>query len=504
MRYRNNNNAFYEFKGEVEYFMGATLNIEKKTLLHYVIMIAIIIAGYLIPPFSVVTAYGVKLLCVFVALVYGWTFIGMLTPSLIGCFGIALAGYGTMENVFLGLFNNINILLMIIGALAFDALRQTNAVDWMFGTVLTSGFAKKSPLLTVGCIFAVALLLGGLGMGIVLQFVLFPIMGQFLVKCGYRKGDKFCTMFLLGFIMACVLPISVFPFYSWGLVICRSIASIIGYVVPIGWWFLLNFILFAAFLIFYPLMMKVFGCDFSKLQNVDVVEAFNFTKGMKMDGAQKLALGGMILFIVLVLVGSFAPIPALKAVYGKILVTGLMVLYWAIMLIVQYDGKPILDMKQAANMLRWDLLILMATALVLSPALTSEESGIGTWIAMMISPLLATAGEVSMVIIIAALMIILTNLANNIAIVFIFINIIASLCLNGMSVNLLAISFILAIGSCAVAYLTPASSMQGALVHGASMVDTKDVMKYNMVMMVWLFVMMLVICVPVTLLGIGM
>lgn len=484
--------------------MVADLSIPKKSLLHYIVMIIIMVAGYFIQPFGVVTAYGIKLLCVFIALVYGWTFIGMLVPSLIGCFGIALAGYGTMENVFLGLFNNINVLLMIIGALAFDSLRQTNASDWMFGTVLSSKLAKKSPLLTVAGIYMAAMLLGGLGMGMILQFVLFPIMSQFLVKCGYEKGDKFCSMFLLGFMIAVVMPISVFPFYSWGLMICGSFASITGYMIPIGPWFVMSFVLFAIYLITYPLIMKLAGCDFSKLQNVNVEEAFNYKPGQKMNGAQKMALGGMLVFIVLVLVGQFAPIPALQTAYGKLLVTGLMVLYWVVMLVVQYEGKSILDMKAAAGMISWDLMILLATALVLSSALTSAESGIGTWIAMLISPLLMTAGEVTIIAIVAILMVVLTNLANNIAVVFIFINIIASLYLNGMPVNLLAISFILGYGSSAIAYLTPASSMPGALVHAAPMVETKEIYKWNLVMMVWMIVVLLAICIPVTVLGIGM
>ena len=130
-------------------------------------------------------------------------------------------------------------------------------------------------------------------------------------------------------------------------------------------------------------------------------------------------------------------------------------------------------------------------------------SGISTFIAMKLGPILAQFGQITFIIALAIVLIILTNLANNIAVVFILLNIVASLHLNGLEINLLATSIILAIGSCAVAFLTPASSMPGALVHGASMVNPKDVYFWNCILMVYEFILLMLVCIPIVLLGIG-
>ena len=106
--------------------------------------------------------------------------------------------------------------------------------------------------------------------------------------------------------------------------------------------------------------------------------------------------------------------------------------------------------------------------------------------------------------ILAAILIILTNLANNIAVVFILINVVSSLYLNGVEMNMLAVSIILAMGSCAVAYFIPASSLPGALLHGANMTESKSIYFWNWIAAIYLFVIMMIVLIPISLLGIGM
>ena len=343
-----------------------------------------------------------------------------------------------------------------------------------------------------------------LGMGILIQFVLFPIMNDFLKKCGYEKGEKFSNMFLLGFLMSSVISIGIFPFYSWGLMICGSLMSISGYAIPLGTYMLLSILIYVIFLVTYPLLMKVMGCDFSKLQNVNVLEVFNVDANTKLNTAQKLSLGGLLLFLALVMIGSFVQVPIVQSIYGKIGVLGLMLVYWIAMVIIKIDGKPLLNMRQASADMSWDLCILMAVALVLSSALTSAESGMGTWLAMMISPIVMGVGQVAFIAILAIILIVLTNLANNIAVVFILINIVGALYTNGLPINMLATSLVLAIGSCAVAYFTPASSLPGAILHGAEMTETKGLYVINWIVAVYEFVLLMVVLSPVVVLGIGM
>jgi len=486
--------------------MSNKIDMNTKTMIHYAIMILIMAVFYIIPGFGngVVTPYGMKILGVFIGLVYGWTFIGQLIPSILGAVALSIAGLGTTQDVFVSLFNNYNIIMMLVGSLGFVALAQTNASDWIFAKILCSKIAKKSSLLTVGCIFTIVLLIPIFGSGIITMIILFPIMNDFLKKCGYEKGDKFSVLFLMGYYIAQTLPIGIFPFKSWGLMICGSVSSITGYIVPLVPYMLLNCLIFVLFLISYPILMKAVGCDFSKLENVDIVKAFNIDPNAKLNLSQKITLGGMLLFLGLIMIGNLVQIPIIQTIYGKIGVMGLMLAYWVAMMIIKIDGKPLLDLKKASHDINWDLIVLMAVALVLSSAVTSADSGVGTWLAMMIGPVFANISEISFLMLLAGILIILTNIANNIAVVFILINIVTSLTAAGLTVNMLATCIVLSIASSAVAYLTPASSATGAILHAAPMMDSKKLYVWNCVAMVYEFVLLMIVLIPATMLGIGM
>ena len=97
--------------------------------------------------------------------------------------------------------------------------------------------------------------------------------------------------------------------------VCGSLQSIAQYQLPMGEYILASVIVYILFLITYPLLMKLVGCDFSKLATVDVVDAFNVKKDAKLDIAQKISLLGLLIFIGVVVVCSFAPIPLFKAAY---------------------------------------------------------------------------------------------------------------------------------------------------------------------------------------------
>lgn len=53
-----------------------------------------------------------------------------------------------------------------------------------------------------------------------------------------------------------------------------------------------------------------------------------------------------------------------------------MVVLWIFIIAFKAEGKPILDMRQAASDFQWDMLMLIAVALLISSALTAEPTGI--------------------------------------------------------------------------------------------------------------------------------
>ena len=466
------------------------IDVNVKVLIHAAIMCAFMFGFKFVPPIGTITPYGMAVLGVFLGLIYGWSFVGLLVPSLIGLFGLSFAGYGTVEKVALAMINNSTVFMMLVGSLAFMALMQSKAADWLMAKIISSPIAKKSPMYAVMIILAATLLINSLGGNMIFYFGIFPIMVATVKKCGYKVGDKFSVMFLLGFMTCIQLGMCFRPFIGWGLMTVGTMMQLTQTAVSYGAWMIVMAILFVLFLITYPLLMKAMGCDFDKLANVDIVEAFGVDPDAKMNLTQKIVLTAMAIFLIVVIGGSVlgTKLGPIYTYYTSISVAGMMVLFWIAMTIIKVNGKPMLNLREASAMFGWDMLFLVAIALLISSVLTSAETGISAWLGAVVGPIFAGKSPVVFLIVLAVVTLFLTNVANNIAVCYLMMNITASMYLNGMPIDIMAASMIISIMA-VIAFLTPASSMPGAMLHACDALTPKAMYQYTPIFLVYFCVL---------------
>lgn len=252
--------------------------------------------------------------------------------------------------------------------------------------------------------------------------------------------------------------------------------------------------LYILFIILYPLFMKLCGCDFSKLQDVDVAKTFDVDPNAKLELNQKIVLIAMGIFLAIVIFfGVFGKnFPGINAYYSLISVSGCMLIFWIAMMIIKIEGKPLLDMKESATMFSWDMFFLIAFALLISSILTSTDTGISAWITSILSPFFAGKSQIVLLVSLGVATLVASNFANNIAVLYIMINLMASLYLNGIQFNVLAASLIIANMS-VIAFLTPASSLGGALIHGQELAHAPTIYKWMWMPLLFLLVLMLIV-----------
>ena len=260
----------------------------------------------------------------------------------------------------------------------------------------------------------------------------------------------------------------------------------------------LEIIIAIIYLITWPIFMKICGCDFSKLANVDIDSVFPRKGGL--DSAQKLSIISVLVFIlVTVLTTAFnGKIAIFTYINNNIGILGLMVFLWVYVVAHKINDKPILDMKQAGAGFSWDMLLLIAFALLISSVLTSSETGISSWIASILMPLFS-GNLIMFYVILAAATIILTNLANNIAICFIMMNLVGAMYQNGFAVNLVSAALIISLCSTFIAFLTPASSINGALLHADESCSSGTIYKFTPIMMLYGILLLMVVLLPYSL-----
>ena len=482
--------------------MGTEEKKEKKDLyaLHIVIMAVIMFGFRLLPAPGTVTPYGMAVLGVFIGLVYGWTFIGLMIPSLFGAVTLATTGYGTVQDVFIAMFSNPTVLMMLFGVFAFMAIQQSGAGDWAVAKLLSSKLAKKSPVMVLE-IFLMIFILGNI-CGIVwfLYFALLPLMANMLLKCGYEKGDRFNFFFLAGCMMAGQMGMSIFPFMGWSLMTAGTMMQLTQSAVSYNAYMALMLILIVVMMITYPILMKLCGCKFEKMANVDIAAAFpNVKSDEKITQQQSLAIWSVVAFVVIMVIVSLlgSKVAFLGVINAQIGVLGLMIILWIFVIAFRTkDKKPLLDMKAAAGSFTWDMLMLIAAALLISSVLTSEETGISSWMAGMLMPIFAGKSPFLFMFILALVTIVLTNVGNNIALCFVMINLVSVMFNNGFPVNLTAAAIVISLSSVFVAFLTPAASLPGALLHASDCLKPATMYKWTWPLMLYGAILLMVILIP--------
>lgn len=468
-----------------------------KDIINFIIMCSIMLGFRFIPATGLITSYGMEVIGILLGLVYGWTFIGLLYPTLIGVILLATTAFGNSTTVLASMFSNETVLMLLVSMFAFASIQHTGAGDWLIAKLLDSKLTKKNPIFVVEVLLVCFLIGGSIGLGMFMLFAILPLVAEMLLKCGYKQGERFNYFVIAGCLMAGQMGLCTFPFMNWGLLITGTATSITKVQISYNSYMLLMLLLSIVFFISYPLLMKICRCDFKKLANANVSELFP-AKENKLKVSMKLSLYSTVIFIIVVILASLLSnkIPFLSWINSTMGVVGLMTILWIFNLICKVDGKPLIDMKKASEDFGWGMLVVIALALTLSSALTTAETGISAWLSSVLMPIFNGRSELVFLLCLAVVTTIATNFANNVAAGLIVLNMVGAMHSNGFDVNITAATFIVSITSVFVAFLTPAASMPGALLHTSPAIKPSSCYKWTPILALYGLIILMIIIVP--------
>ena len=112
---------------------------------------------------------------------------------------------------------------------------------------------------------------------------------------------------------------------------------------------------------------------------------------------------------------------------------------------------------------QWDAVALMAIAFTLSPMLTSEGTGVSEWMMQIINPILGGRSALLFMVLVGIITIVLTNVANNTVIMILMMTLIGVF-QQSEPINVPVMGFVMLFMS-QIAFLLPASSFYGAVIH---------------------------------------
>lgn len=453
--------------------------------LHVVIGFGLMALFWFMPPIDPITPLGMRCVGVFIGMVYLWSFVDTMWPSMVGLFALAISGYGGeggFNGVWMQAVGVYTVLLTLFAMVLFGAMDLVGDTKYIAKWFLTRKIFKGRPYTFLAVFFATCFALSALASPVTGLIILWPIATSLMASINITRQDRLWKYFFVGMFLVSTLSQPLFPFKGAGLIpysAFQSMTAAMGnpMTIPMGQYMAVNIIMTVIVAAVYLLIMRfIVRVDVSKLKAIDPAMVEKQMSLPKMNFQQWAYLIMLPLYIIMMLLPSFLPGNPISDALNLIGPLGTTVFWTIVFLIVRYDGKPLLDFKEAAyHRFNWGIFFMIAAAVYAANTLSNDATGVPDFLIQALTPILGGRGEMAFVAIMFTTALILTNFANNAAMAVVLMPVIlnfsAELGINPMPVATGVILMVF------VAMLTPAASPHASMMHGMkSIYTTKDIL----------------------------
>lgn len=118
-----------------------------KPFIHVVIILALMFGFRYLPPIGIITPLGMQTLGIFIGVIYGWSTMGMIWPSLLGLFALSLLPGSTAITTFkTGMGDRVTVaifFLLLFGELLNKVGLSKFIADWCVSRRFVQGKPYK-------------------------------------------------------------------------------------------------------------------------------------------------------------------------------------------------------------------------------------------------------------------------------------------------------------------------------------------------------------------------
>lgn len=458
---------------------------------HVAVGMAFMFLFPLLPPFEPVTPVGMTIMGVFIGMVYLWSTIDSIWPSLLGLLLIALsgylgdvAGYAAVKQVMLQAFGSDTMMVLMFGMILFGGVEYVGCTKYFTRFFLTRKIINGRPYMFMFMVFLCSYVLSGLTTPIASLLILWPICADIMGSFGLKKGDKAFYIFIVGVYLAATLGQPMFPFKGAALVIVSAFEKLSGETVNYVAYILYNWIMSIILILCYLLLIKfAIRPDMTPIKNVSI-EQFKKEKLEPMNLTQKCFMGMIVVYITLLLIPCLMPKSlGFVAALDRIGVIGVSIICIVVLMIVKDKGENVLDFRGVAKRsFNWNTFCIVAAAIYAANAVSNDVTGIKPFLLQLLQPLLGGKPELVFLFLLLAFALITTNFANNAGMAVVLLPIVMTFAdqYPGVDPVVICMSITMMVF---VAILTPAASPFAGMLHGLkNMVTTKEIISIGLPM----------------------
>ena len=453
--------------------------------IHSAICVAIMVAFQFLPPVGQITALGMKVLGIYIGLLYGWSTVSLIWPSFLGLFFLAFSGYDTVGHLITSGFGNAtNVYIMLICVFSFF-VTQSGVSGIIVRAIIGRKFASGRPWIISGLFLTAAYACGALISMTPACIIVWSIVCQYCKDLGYKKGDKYPVLMIVGIALAGLMGYSLFPFRVPGTTLVGMVTEA-GGAVPFLSYVVCAFIIGYGSLMAYLLLCKyLFRPDVSRL-----AQSYDFGKTEKMTRYQKQILALTVILILAFLIQSAFPATFVGAFLTKLGTSGIVLALLMVMVFFKKkDGSSFADIIEATRKgVSWPVFYMLTIGMTMATALTADTVGVKAQLQSVLSPMLGSSGGRILLLCLTTLLILVTtNFMGNLSCAMIVFNV-AALYSDTLGISPALLACVIGVLANA-SIVFPSANPIAAIMHGMTdWVSARDIYKYAvpLVASVWI------------------
>ena len=447
-----------------------------------------------------VTDTGMEILGIFIGTLYLWSTSDPIWSSVLAIFLTGLSGYADMNTVLTSTFGTPILVQVFFLLTLINCLIENNLTEYCGRFFLTRKICTGRPWLLTFFIMLGCMLMGAFMGGFTPVFLFWPILYDIFETVGMKPYEKYPTIMVILVIVATLLGFPIPPCMGNGLALISNYRTVTGnmgqeVIINDAGYLIVGLVHATVCIVLIILFCKfILRPDTSRLKSI-TPELLDRNPLPPMTFRQKFIGISFAVFICILLIPSVASSTALGA-YVKANTYGISLGYTFLLCAIRIDKKPLLNFPQTMRRFSWGTYFLIASAILLGNALTSDVTGISPFLNTVLMPIFEKVPTSLFAIIIMLFTVALTNVCNSFVIGILLQPVIATFCLatGTNSTPIVAMMILFVLSSAAI---TPAASPFAALMFGnKEWLKSGEVYKYSSMFVVIELVVVLLCSLP--------
>ncbi len=372
-----------------------------------------------VPAWGGITPVGMAAIGIFAGLVLMIIFeFGLIQASCLAIVAVVNTGLFDGNSIIGQTLGNTTVLQMLFMFAICSSLVQTGAGEFIAKWLLSRKWIQGKPVVFCCMLLFVGWLCGPF-MGMSGLILIYSILDYVDDTLGYSHEDSFSMMIRLGCQTMCMLGMAFLPFKGITPAIYNGINGALkeaGVETSYGLYMIgaaATAILFMIGFLF--LTLVVFRCNVKPLKELDVTKMEGM-KNLKITVPQIYSIVFTMVAILYTLITLIIPKgTAVGDWMNKLTLWVWAALVLALMTLVRYKGKPVLNAETLMTKIMWGVALSTAAFTVVGGMLSNAELGVRGWISTALKPVFSGMGFPIFLLVVAAVATIITNFFSNMA-----------------------------------------------------------------------------------------